>query len=196
MSDLIDHLIVRAEIDGQVISSNLDALTGSYIEKGQEIVSVANGSKKKALALVDQTDAKHLQATVSKPTQLDVFGEFWKRHQGIVRQCEPRARDNVPHEAFSAANGGMLTVVPRAQVDSSPEKRGNTKLTSFQSDQWKLVEPRVLLTIEFNPTDSENLRSGQSGIAYLAVRNQSLGSYLADNFSRWVSAQIKRNHGL
>jgi putative peptide zinc metalloprotease protein len=196
---LLQHLTIRSAVNGHIVTRDLSSLIGSYIEKGSEIVSVADNRTKKAIALIDQKDAMFLQDVQAKQARLDVFGTFWSRYRGQVRECEPRARDEVPHDAFSAANGGPLTVLPRSQVESSPDKNlqsNKNAMISGERSQWKLAEPRVQVTIDFEAKQSEHLKSGQTGLAYLSVRNQSMGEYLSGSFSRWVSNRVKRTHGL
>ncbi len=196
---LLQNLTIRAAVNGHVVTRDLSSMIGSYIEKGSEIISVADDRAKKAIALVDQKDALFLQDIQAKQARLDVFGTFWSRYRGQVRECEPRARDEVPHDAFSASNGGPLAVLPRSQVESMSDQNARSdknSIISGERSQWKLAEPRVQVTIDFEAKASEHLKSGQTGLAYLSVRNQSMGEYLSGNLSRWVSNRVKRTHGL
>lgn len=105
---------------------------------------------------------------------------------GKIKHINPRARDDLPHEAFAATSGGPLAVVPRGQVEEGAEESGEMKLT----------EPRVPLEIALSEENRTLLLPGQSGQLVIRSRNQNMGSYLAQNLVRFVKKNNLRTHGL
>ena len=44
--------------------------------------------------------------------------------------------------------------------------------------------------------NSADLWPGQMGVAYVSVRDTTLGEYLYTSFRKWISGQVTRNHGM
>ena len=106
---------------------------------------------------------------------------------GKITKIDPRARDDLPNEAFAAAAGGPLAVVPRSQVESGQEEADGDLM---------LTEPRVKLEIALEPEDRQDLLAGQSGILMVRNRIENMGSYIVSGFKRFVTAHNLRTHGL
>ena len=98
----------------------------------------------------------------------------------------PRARDDVPHEAFAATAGGPLEVVSRQRVESHSD---------IESDSIMLVEPRFEIELSIDSRDIK-LHAGQTGELSIRARDQTLGNYVAENIVRVVQARLSRSHGL
>ncbi len=184
----LEELIVRAPSTGKVIARGIDSNLNKYFKVGDELLTIGDPQQIHALALTRQSDIEWLEQDSVDWVDMMV----WGRHQGGLMQgriktINPRARVELPHEAFAASIGGPLAVVPQAQVEG--EKGG-------QSDQMVLTEPRVPVEIELQTKDIEHLIPGQTGHMIVRGRSQNMGSYLSENFIRYIRKQSFRSHGL
>ncbi|NND98783.1 MAG: HlyD family efflux transporter periplasmic adaptor subunit [Pirellulaceae bacterium] len=182
----VKQLTIRATQAGQVLFDDYDSLIGTYIMPGSELLSIGDPSNKKAIALVSQDDARHLDTAAGETVELRVWG-YSGNLTGKVREVTPRVRNDLPHFAFAGMYGGPLTVVNRAQYeDADPE----------DTSQLVLLKPRFAMHIDLDHQTSEKLLSGQTGLAHLRMRSGALGSYLYLSVSNWIRARIQVTHGL
>ena len=188
LSDRIAELSIYAPSSGNVLARDLDSNVGKHLQPGDEILSIATAGEIHAIALTRQDDIKWVVENPESEIELRI----WGRHQsellkGRVKHINPRARDDLPHEAFAASVGGPLAVVPRSQVEDDGGE---------SEDEMMLSQPRVPVEIELEPFDRETLIAGQTGQLIVRSRDQNMGGYLTDNFIRFVRENNFRTHGL
>ena len=187
LEDRIADLTILAPQSGVVLARDLESSIGKHFVPGDELLSIARPGEIHAIALTRQTDIEWVGETPNAEVELLV----WGRHEGDllkgrIKHVEPRARDDMPHEAFAAIAGGPLAVVPRGQVEDDGAESGDMMLT----------EPRVPIEIELDPSDREKLIAGQTGKLIVRSREQNMGGYLAQNFIQFVRQNNFRTHGL
>ena len=185
LENQIANLVVTAPQSGQVLARDLDSLTGRHFAPGDEVLSIAMPGELQAIGLTKQTDIEWVTANPEAEIELLI----WGRHEtelikGEVSQINPRARDDLPHEAFAASIGGPLAVVPRNQVEGSEEQ------------DLMLTQPRVPIEIALSEEDRENLKAGQRGKLIVRSRDQNMGTYLSQNLIRFIQENNLRTHGL
>jgi HlyD family secretion protein len=73
---LIDKTIVKAPIDGSVVSRNVE--TGERIEDGQTIVTLANLSRTRVEAEVDEFDTARVKLGATVSVSAEGFDKSWK----------------------------------------------------------------------------------------------------------------------
>ena len=188
LEERIADLHVVAPQDGAVIARDLDSKQGKYFQPGTEILSIGDPDEVKAIALTRQSDIEWLES--SPDASVDLL--IWGRHQSAVIQgkihlINPRARDDLPHDAFAASAGGPLPVVPRSQVQTTADASDN---------EMVLTEPRVTVEINVGQKYQEQLVPGQTGQMHIRSRHENMAAYLANNFVRFVRANNYRTHGL
>ena len=187
----IRDLSVYAPQDGIVIARELESSEGQYFQPGTEILSIGKPGEIHAIALTQQTDIDWVEANRSAPIDLVI----WGRHQndkieGSIKLINPRAREDLPHEAFAASAGGPLAVVPRSQVQGGSPDSGE------DSAEMILTQPRVPIEIALADEFRDQLVAGQTGRMFVRSREQSMGDYLANKFVRFVRENNFRTHGL
>ncbi len=182
----IANLRILAPGSGIVLAAELNAAKGKFFQLGDEVLNIGNPTGIHAVALTRQQDIAWIEQNPQANVELRIWG---RSHDAVIdgkiKHVNPRARDDLPHEAFAASAGGPLAVVPRQQVEES-EDAGDMKLT----------EPRVPLEIELSSEDRQRLLPGQSGQLVIRSREQNMGSYLTQNFVRFVKKNNLRTHGL
>ena len=182
-------LKIYAPQTGNVLAKDLESSIGKHFTPGDEILSIAKAGELHAIALTRQTDIDWVSANPDSKIELLI----WGRHEndlldGRLKYINPRARDDLPHEAFSASAGGPLAVVPRQQVEKNAD--------STEQGDMMLTQPRVPVEIDLNPEDREELAAGQTGQLIIRSRQQNMGSYLTANLIRFVRENNFRTHGL
>ena len=183
----ISDLQIFAPQSGTVLARDLGTLRGQYMTPGKEIMSIGKPGDMHAVGLAEQTDVDWILENPDSDVELQLWGRYESTvSPGKIKNIDPRARDDLPNEAFAAAAGGPLAVVPREQVASCEEDEGEMMLT----------EPRVKLEIALEPEDRQELLAGQSGILMVRNRHENMGSYLVSGFKRFVNANNFRTHGL
>ena len=184
----VADLIIYAPQTGQVLARDLHVSAGRHFTPGTEILSIGQPGEIQAVALTRQTDMDW----VSTNPEAEVDLLIWGRHKdtlipGKISLINPRARDDLPHEAFSASVGGPLAVVPRQQV------QGNN---GEDEQDMMLTQPRVPVEIALTEDDRANLLPGQTGQLIVRARDENMGTYLANNLIRFVRNNNLRSHGL
>ena len=185
----IAELKIYAPQSGNVLARDLESLTGRHFTPGTEILSIAEPGALHAIALTRQTDIEW----VAENPEADIELVVWGRHEndllvGKIKHINPRARDDLPHEAFAASVGGPLAVVSRGQVEELEDQK--------DEGEMMLTHPRVPVEIELKKEDRVSLVAGQTGQLIVRSRNQNMGSYLANNLVRFVRENNFRTHGL
>lgn len=183
----IDALEIHAPQSGQVLARDLSSLEGKHFALGDELLSIGTPGQIQAIALTQQTDIDWIASRPEAEVQLMVWGR--DKNQiipGKIKTINPRARDDPPHEAFTAVAGGPLPVVSRNQVEG-----GDT-----QSEAIMLTQPRVPIEIELTAIDRQALYSGQTGQLIVRSRHQKMGPYLTAKLIRFVERSNLRTHGL
>ena len=188
LTDQLANLQIIASHSGVILNADLTSDQGKYFQPGDEILSIGNKTEVHAIALTRQQDIKWIE----KNPDYDVELRIWGRSEnalitGQIKHVNPRARDDLPHEAFAATAGGPLAVVPREQVEESNDS---------EEGDMKLTQPRVPMEIALSDSDRRDLLPGQSGQLYIRGRNQNMGTYLAQNFVQFIKTNNMRTHGL
>ncbi|MCA9217387.1 MAG: hypothetical protein KDB27_30170, partial [Planctomycetales bacterium] len=177
----IEQLTVRSPILGRILDDDLDERLGCYVTRGSEIVSVGSSERKKAVALVSQADAQHLAEVHNYPVDIRLWGTYRELFSGYIANVNPRTQASLPHAAFAAPYGGPLAVI--ANDPRHIHNRGDKSLGP--KTEWQLVEPRISVEIELDYVASANTHVGQTGVAYIRLRHESLGRYVVSEFTRY-----------
>ena len=183
----IADLRIFAPQAGTVIARELDSMEGKYFQPGTELLSIGKPGEIQAIALTRQSDIEWVESNPEARIDLIV----WGRHQndtieGKIKLVNPRARDDLPHEAFAASTGGPLAVVSRNQVQGS----------GGEEDTMVLTQPRVPVEISLSEEYREQLVPGQTGRMFVRGREENMGGYLANNLIRFIRENNFRTHGL
>lgn len=186
LTELKKGLEIRAPIAGRVIVENLDSLTGSFVESGTELLSIGNESHKGAIVLISQDDVRHLSKITNRPVDVRIWGRA-AVEEAVLTSVDPRGQHDLPHFAFAGMYGGPLNVASRSQLEDSSEAT---------EDNLMLIDSRVKARLLFDPSTSQRLQSGQTGIVHLRGRSEKLGGYLVNQFRRWIGRNIISSHGL
>ncbi len=185
---MVQDLKVCAITDGMVLARDLHTARGKYYQPGDEILSIGQSNQIQAIALGRQEDVDWIAANQTSHVDLCIWGRDRRQWiSGQIDRVDPRARDELPHEAFAATVGGPLAVVSREQVESTD---------AGEEDSLMLTSPRVAIQIKLPAEEQQRLFAGQGGMMVVRARQQNLGTYLAFNFARFLRHNTLRTHGL
>ena len=105
LEEQVADLIVYAPQSGQVLARDLHVSTGKHFTPGTEILSIGQPGEIQAVALTRQTDMDWVSANPEAEVDLLIWGRDKDTLiPGKISLINPRARDDLPHEAFSASD--------------------------------------------------------------------------------------------
>ncbi|MDB2687203.1 HlyD family secretion protein, partial [Mariniblastus sp.] len=170
------------------IVSDFEAKLGTYFSPGDELLTIGDKDSIQATALVKQEDIRWIGNEDHSQVEILVWGDGDKDFvTGTVLRCNPRARDDLPHDAFAASNGGPLAVVPRQQVEGAKDSEDASMM---------LTQPRVPIEIALSKEDQQRILAGQSGLLMMRGRQEKMAGYLVERVMRFARRNNVRTHGL
>jgi putative peptide zinc metalloprotease protein len=174
----VEQLAVRAPSDGTVMRRQLDALLGTYLNEGDEILAIGNDDQKEIRLSVAQEDVDSFQCSLDEPVLIHVGSD---RLLARLTRITPRATLQPPDVSLCATHGGPLVV-----RQNSPD----AKTDSSENETVELVEPRFTGTIALDGHQSRQLRAGGRGVVHLTDRDESVGGHLVRSFQRWLRRRL------
>ena len=166
-------LEVRAPADGQVLARNLHFSIGTFVQEGDDLLSIDDRSPRELHISVAQEDfplaSRQVEQTVAVRLGTRPSAE------GRLIQVIPRATKQLPHPALAATDGGSLPV------------------TSTDSDEegTELTEARFRAVVELTAVRcSEQLPIGERGHVTLGRTDRSLGRHLYHKAAGWLEDQL------
>ncbi len=169
-------LVVRSPLTGFVFARNIQHMLGSFVNQGDELMTVAQRKTKEIVVSVDQLDLESIQLAQDKPLRIALpgIGLF----ESTIRRVDPRASNHPTHPSLCADAGGPLPMKPGSKSDNEA------------GPDMLLLSPRFDVLVSLDDEISKTLHSGQRGRAFFTARTQSLGSYLFLAASDWLKTQI------
>ena len=167
-----NELTIRAPNDGTVIAADIESLLGTYVQTGDVLLVVGNDQLKEVVFSIATRDGESLPSWQGDSIPLKIGTR--KRDDAVIGRIDPRASDRLPHPGLGAQNGGPLAV---NQATDDGEMR--------------LAKPRFLAHAQFDEHSAEKYFAGETGIAYLRHRHQSLGTWIWVSGHEWLTQQIE-----
>lgn len=174
-----EGLTVRSPLTGFVFKRNLDHLKGSFVNRGDELLTVATKSTKEILVSVDQRDFESIQLNQNQPLRIVLPGiETFDSH---IDRVDPRASNIPTHRILCVDAGGPLPLKPAPRSSHSDP-----------DETMVLLSPRFDVLVSLNEESGQRLRSGQRGRAFFTAPTQSLGSYMYIAVGDWLNTKIEQ----
>jgi len=175
----VDGLKVHAPRAGKVVRRDLDTLAGTYLELGDEIVSIGDERQKDLRVSVGQNDLDTISKRTGKSLRVNLPQQpLWESR---LDKVNPRATLAPTHPAMAAANGGPL-----------PVKNVASKESDGSESSLELFTPRFGAVVSLNETASAQLRAGQTGYVSHRPCDESIGEHLYHAFSGWLRERLKQ----
>ena len=174
----VDGLQLRAATDGRVVSRQLTDLEGTFVDVGQEVMTIGLENQKELRFSVGQLDLASALRQVDQRVSVRIGTR--KKIYGTLERVNPRATRNLPHPALAATSGGSLPV--------AEDKTNNVQ--DPNSARLKLTEHRFDAVVRLDPGDAAELRCGERGVTSLGLPPGGLGLHLYRSGQRWLQASI------
>jgi putative peptide zinc metalloprotease protein len=173
----VDSLVIRAPIDGTVVTDQLYKNLGQYIEIGESLFQVGSAKDKVIYISVLQKDQYDHKKLSNKPLEVRINHANKKTLYVQTQQETPRAYKALSYPQLAASNGGPLAVIPAAE--------GNTNSMKSTS-RLEYLEPRGEIFASFEKIDAEYASAGQIALVRLPSIKQPLGMHLFYMIYNWV----------
>jgi hypothetical protein len=178
---------LSAPAKGKVLAADVQRLIGTYVQEGDELLSIGEESHKKIELSIAQEDVELFRQFVGQNVKAILRGPGHDPVECRLTRIEPRGSQALSHPALAASADGPIPVQP-VQVDSS-----NTKEEAQQ--EWEYVEPRFVGVADLSTDQSMTLRAGQTATVKLQTSRGTLGQYLYRTVTKWVRARVDRTIG-
>lgn len=172
------NLLVRAPVDGRVLTGNVAGLLGIHAEEGDELLEIGDPRSKVFVAVVSERQAEVLADRVGDGTV-----RLWGRRavSSSSSRVEPRASLVPGRPELTSVANGPLTVTPRRN-----ESGGSTTGVTHEYELAR-VEVRTSLPLEFHG----DVRVGETGTFSWNGRGERIGEAAV----RWCRKLLERPRG-
>ena len=172
-----EGLKVSANCDGVVVARELQNRLGSFVERGDQILTLAKLVDKEVVVSVDQSE--YDAAVWASGKQLRLMFPGRPVVNATLVSINPRASTTPTFPSLTATMGGSLAVRP-ASNSSSSEGDPN----------FELLSPRFDVTVAVPESFGQEILAGQRGQAYFESTEQSLASYLYLAACHWLESKV------
>jgi putative peptide zinc metalloprotease protein len=173
-SQQVDQLTLRASSPGRVIARNLSLRIGDYLEIGDELAAVGDENAKELRLAIDQGDYDQFKSHVGENVKVRISGGAVLT--STLKQVEPRATKQAPHESMYASLGGQL---PCRSVDSDQAV-----------GQFELLSKHFTGVVELDPTAGNKLRVGQRGVVWFGRSQKTIGSMVSERVRKAIPKSL------
>lgn len=197
-------LRVEAPVAGRIVARGLPSLPGSWVEVGDEILSVVPNEKKELLLSFRQEDIEDLAAQQDRSIRVRLRGRA-EELSGSVERIESRATRALPHEVLAAPNGGPLALRASSDPVSEREREIARGGGGYDSDLdyfsgigsggqgRELARARFAGRALLSQEPAQPLLEGEWGyVRFAEVDKQALGFWLYDEVSSYVRGLIEQ----
>ena len=174
-----EGLRVLATNDGVIVERGLQNRLGSFIERGDRLLTVAKLVEKEVVVSVDQSE--YDAAVWSSGKQLRLMFPGRPVVNATLVSINPRASQTPTFPSLTAKMGGSLPIRP---VSSSSAVENETS--------FELLSPRFDVTVSVPEEFGQEILAGQRGQAYFESTEQSLASYLYLAACHWLQTKVDR----
>jgi putative peptide zinc metalloprotease protein len=181
LAEKVARLRITAPIDGRVIGRELNVLQDQYLQTGQEVLAIGSEAYKSIVVAVPQEDVEFFLKQVGAEPRVRVRGRWQAIRTARLDKVDPRATDQPPHAALSAANGGPLPVA------------SSTVHSSDTSDAAapRLLEPHFRATIWLPRDIARELHAGQLARVRLGSGGETIGAHVQSLIENWVRRKLQ-----
>ena len=173
-----DALVLRSPISGRVFQRNLSDMNGSFIKRGDAVMSVAARDTKELVVSVDQADLESIKSNIGHEVRVMLPGR--PVFASPIERVDPRATDQPSEPRLCANSGGPLPVKPNPDASA-----GDSSTPSFV-----LLSPRFDAYVSIDRAIGNEIHAGQRCQVFFSATEQSLGSYFFLATSRWLKDKI------
>ena len=180
----VAEMTLRAPRTGRVIGRDLDALVGTYVQRGTTLMSIGVENEKEIRLSISAERIETFNKSVGKYPFLRIRGRSQPVRNAPLAKIEPRASVRVEYPALGAPSGGPIPV--RRASDDENRSGGEVELAA------EFVSPRFTGVVELPQDVSRSLRVGVLARARLMDRDDTVGRRVYETISHWVRKKLGR----
>ena len=109
-----ESLTIRAPFDGQVIAPELERVGGLFLQRGDQIFTVASLGKLRVIAVVDGADVPVIRSALDAPVRIKFRSTPDRVFEGIIERVRPAATTTAPPISLTNVGGGDVLMDPEA----------------------------------------------------------------------------------
>lgn len=201
LEELVEDLEIRAPVAGKVWGREITALTGRFVEAGEEIVSIVPKREPEILISAKQENSDDLFGRLDDKLEVRLKGRRTILPAKMER-VETSATTALPHPALSSSAGGPLIVRASGAEQLNDRRRGLARNDRGEASYFaglapeqlrnanqELAEPRIpaVAKVSLDTTEESDLLEGEWGYAKLSnAREYRLGEWLYRKIDRFV----------
>ena len=175
----LNALTIVAPFDGFVFQRDLQSKVGSFAKRGDTLLTLAEEKTKEIVVAIDQRDWESLKG--KSGTQMRVAIQSLPIFSACISRIDGRATDVPSHPSLCANVGGPLPIKSGSKSDDA----------EGSSTEYLLLSPHFNVDLDLEPEISEQLKSGQRGMAFFHTQQQSLGGYMFVAVENWLKKKIE-----
>lgn len=171
-----EALEVTAPVTGTISRRGLHQALGTYVQAGEQLLSMGNEASKELIVSIDQRDFDSVTPRIDSPVRIRLG-----THPvviGRLERVEPRASKQLIHPSLAAIEGGPLEVValPHAQADANSDS--------------ELTEPRFRAVVSLPANHTSSIFCGQRANATIGTRSESIGVTVYQSIADWMKDKL------
>ncbi|MAS95298.1 MAG: hypothetical protein CMO55_19030 [Verrucomicrobiales bacterium] len=187
-------LEVKAPNNGRIVGRKLESLPGTWLNVGDEILSVIGSEEKELLISIRQEDFEEIAEQDDPVIRVRLRGRP-KEISGKLDRLESRATRTLPHEVMAAPGGGPLALrasaeplVEREKEIAQEKDRSQTGLMGRQ-----LVDSRFIGRASLALDGNESPLEGEWGyVRFANAERERLGVWLFEEVNSFVREKIQQ----
>lgn len=142
-------LTIHAPAKGIVMGKNLEEKIETYIQAGQDLLTIVSDNDKKLLASVSQDDIAFFRTKEGEAVEVLEQNSWRTAFSGTITSIHPKADTTIPAFALNAAYGGPIPVQQTGTPQNSGLDRG-----------YEFITPRFSVDITIPIEQAKNLPPG------------------------------------
>lgn len=162
LNQQVARLNLYAPHAGTVITTDLKAWLGRYVERGTELLTLADTSQLQLKASIAQQEIDDFRAQIGATVQVYRDSQPLRALPAILTQVEPSASEQIRYPALTALGGGALAVRRRSEPLS--EEAGQDELSAGYAH----LQPRFTATVQLTGAIADGLAAGETAQVVLS----------------------------
>ena len=175
----LDRLTIKAPVAGRVVARNLKAMAGTYFEKGDLVLQIADKTAKEVIVSLPVTEINSARKMVGSRIPIQVGSR--RTIYASVDHISPRATTQVSYPSLIDPNGGPIAV----------RQSNKNKDTDEDSPEFEFFAPRINAIAKLEKSSAQELWSGERGYAVLSSSTPTLGKWLYISSRDWIRKQLE-----
>ena len=175
----LDRLTIKAPVAGRVVARNLEMLAGTYLEKGDLVLRIADKTAKEVVVSLPVTEINSARKMVGSKIPIQIGSR--RTIYATVDHISPRAITQVSHPSLIDPNGGPIAVRQSNVTEKSEE----------DAPEFEFFEPRINAIATLEKPSARTIWSGERGYAVLSSSTPTLGKWLYISSRDWLRKQLE-----